>query len=87
MAGEKGGGKETGGAQLKRMESLETELGILYDRLETQGNQIQHQADSIASIQLKMDQRFQESFNKRQGEESNGGGTQRYTRCVSCGDT
>nr|KAJ0228165.1 hypothetical protein LSAT_V11C100046520 [Lactuca sativa] len=56
MAGEKGGGKEAGGAQLKRVESLESELGVLYDRLETQGNQIQHQADSIASIQLKMDQ-------------------------------
>ncbi|CAI9280051.1 unnamed protein product [Lactuca saligna] len=56
MAGEKGGGKETGGAHLKRVESLELELGTLYDRLENQGNQIQHQADSIASIQLKMDQ-------------------------------
>ena len=42
MAGEKGGGKETGGAHLKIVESLETELGVLYDRLETQGHQIQH---------------------------------------------
>lgn len=57
MAGEKGeGGKETGGAQLKRVESLELELGTLYDRLENQGHKIQHQADSIASIQLKIDQ-------------------------------
>lgn len=56
MAGEKGGGKETGGAHLKRVESLETELGVLYDRLETQGHQIQHQANSLASIQLKMGQ-------------------------------
>lgn len=57
MAGEKGGGgKETGGAQHKRVESLEMELGTLYDRLENQGHKIQHQADSIASIQLKIDQ-------------------------------
>lgn len=63
MAGEKGGGKETGGAQLKRVESLETELGVLYDRLEHQGNQIQNHADSIASIQSKMDQKFAEVLN------------------------
>ncbi|CAH1444807.1 unnamed protein product [Lactuca virosa] len=56
MAGEKGGWKEAGGAQLKRVESVESALGVLYYRLEIQGNQIQHQADSIASIELKMDQ-------------------------------
>lgn len=57
MAREKGGGgKETGVAQIKRVESLELELGTLYDRLENQGYQIQHQADSIASIQMKIDQ-------------------------------
>lgn len=53
------GGKEVGGAQLKRVESLEAELGHLNDRMENQGHQIQ-QADSIASIQMKMDQKFEE---------------------------
>lgn len=66
MAGEKTG-KETRGAQLKRLESLETELGVLYDRLESQDNRIQQQADSLVFIhekmdqnQSKMDQRFEE---------------------------
>ncbi|CAI9302953.1 unnamed protein product [Lactuca saligna] len=48
------------GAPLKRVESLEKELGQLNDRLETQGHQIQFQDDSIASMQLKMDQKFEE---------------------------
>ncbi|CAH1433234.1 unnamed protein product [Lactuca virosa] len=54
------GGKEVGGTQLKRVESLEAELGHLNDRMENQGHQIQQQADSIASIQMKMDQKFEE---------------------------
>ncbi|CAH1446129.1 unnamed protein product [Lactuca virosa] len=58
-----GGGKETGGAQLKRVESLESELGIRYTWMETQGHKIQHQADSMASLELKMDRRFEEVLN------------------------
>ncbi|CAI9277018.1 unnamed protein product [Lactuca saligna] len=42
------GGKEMGGAPLKRVESLEKELGHLNDRMETQGHQIQHRAESLA---------------------------------------
>ncbi|CAH1441894.1 unnamed protein product [Lactuca virosa] len=49
-----------GGAPLKRVESLEKELGHLNDRLETQGHQIQFQGDSIVSMQLKMDQKIEE---------------------------
>ncbi|CAH1449530.1 unnamed protein product [Lactuca virosa] len=60
MDGDKGGGKDVGGAQLKRVDSLEAELGHLNDRMETQGYQIQHQADSIASMQMKIDQKFEE---------------------------
>ncbi|CAI9298532.1 unnamed protein product [Lactuca saligna] len=60
MAGDKGGGKEARGAQLKKVESLETELGHLYARMENQGHQIQQNAESIASLQLKMDQMFEE---------------------------
>lgn len=47
--GDKGGGKDAGGDLLKRVESLETEIRQLYDRMENQGHQIQHQ-DSIASL-------------------------------------
>ncbi|CAI9279996.1 unnamed protein product [Lactuca saligna] len=60
MAGDKGGGKEARGAQLKKVESLETELGHLYARMENQGHQIQQNAESIVSLQLKMDQKFEE---------------------------
>ncbi|CAH1440276.1 unnamed protein product [Lactuca virosa] len=59
-SGSMAGGKEVGGTQLKRVESLEAELGHLNDRIENQGHQIQQQADSIASIQTKMDQKFEE---------------------------
>ncbi|CAH1448287.1 unnamed protein product [Lactuca virosa] len=54
------GGKEVGGTQLKRVESLEAELGHLNDIMENQGHQMQQQADSIASMQMKMDQKFEE---------------------------
>ncbi|CAH1422793.1 unnamed protein product [Lactuca virosa] len=54
------GGKETGGAPLKRVESLQKEIGHLYDRMETQGHKIQNQAYSLASMQIKMDQKFEE---------------------------
>ncbi|CAI9287418.1 unnamed protein product [Lactuca saligna] len=54
------GGKEVGGTQLKRVEYLEAELGHLNDRMENEGHQIQQQADSIASMQMKMDQKFEE---------------------------
>lgn len=59
-AGDKGGGKEARGAQLKKVESLETELGYLYARMENQGHQIQQNAESMASLQLKTDQKFKE---------------------------
>ncbi|CAI9291080.1 unnamed protein product [Lactuca saligna] len=58
------GGKDAGGAQLKRVELLETELGHLYARMENQGHQIQQNAESIASLQLKMDQKFEEMDQK-----------------------
>ncbi|CAI9299429.1 unnamed protein product [Lactuca saligna] len=73
-AGDKGR-KEAGGAQLKRVELLETELGHLYDRMENPGHLIQHTADSIASLQLKMEQKFEEvlmAIAKSHPEEPNG---------------
>ncbi|CAH1412842.1 unnamed protein product [Lactuca virosa] len=54
------GGKETGGAPFKRVESLEKELGHLYNRMDTQGHQIRNHADSLASMNIKMDQKFEE---------------------------
>ncbi|CAI9300026.1 unnamed protein product [Lactuca saligna] len=73
-AGDKGR-KEAGGAQLKKDESLETELGYLYARMENQGHQIQQNAESMASLQLKTDQKFKEVLSaiaKSRPEEPNG---------------
>ncbi|CAH1436757.1 unnamed protein product [Lactuca virosa] len=75
MAGDKGGWKEARGDQLKKVESLETELKHLYARMENQGHQIQHNAKSMASLQLKMDQKFKEVLSaiaKSRPEEPNG---------------
>ncbi|CAH1446128.1 unnamed protein product [Lactuca virosa] len=75
MAGDEGGGKEARGSQIKKVESLETELGHLYARMENQRHQIQQNTESMASLQLKMDQKFEEALSaiaKSRPEEPNG---------------